>query len=382
MLQDSLTKALKSRGVSRRDFVKFCSSMVAMLALPPRYVSAVAKALSETTKPILVWLEFQDCAGNSESMLRSGDPTVTDFVLNLLSWEYHELIMAGAGRQAEDALERVVQEHKGEFIAVVEGAIPTADDGVYCTIAGKTALAIADHVCRNSAFNIAVGACAWDGGLVRSNPNPTGAIGLQEAVPGVKVLNLGGCPHNPANTAAVLVHYLTFHELPALDQYNRPLFAYGNIIHDQCERRAHYDAGRFVEEWGDEGHRKGYCLYKMGCKGPEATYNCPVVRWNGGTSWPVKSGHGCIACASYRFWDTKSPFYKRLPSVPGFPADVDAGTIGLVLTGGMAAGVTLHGIASMARAQIRPRGEEPAGGPTEIAKPSGLIEREGPPEKS
>jgi len=382
MLQDSLTKALKSRGVSRRDFVKFCSSMVAMLALPPRYVSAVAKALSETTKPILVWLEFQDCAGNSESMLRSGDPTVTDFVLNLLSWEYHELIMAGAGRQAEDALERVVQEHKGEFIAVVEGAIPTAADGVYCTIAGKTALSIADHVCRNSAFNIAVGACAWDGGLVRSNPNPTGAIGLQEAVPGVTVLNLGGCPHNPANTAAVLVHYLTFHELPALDQYNRPLFAYGNIIHDQCERRAHYDAGRFVEEWGDEGHRKGYCLYKMGCKGPEATYNCPTVRWNGGTSWPVKSGHGCIACASYRFWDTKSPFYKRLPSVPGFPADVDAGTIGLVLTGGMAAGVTLHGIASMARNQIRPRGEEPAGGPTEIAKPSGLIEREGPPEKS
>ena len=98
-------------------------------------------------------------------------------------------------------------------------------------------------------------------GLVRSNPNPTGAVGLQEAVPGLKVINLGGCPHNPANTAAGLTHYLTFHEMPALDQYNRPLFAYGNIIHDRCERRAHYDAGRFVEEWGDEGHQKGYCLY-------------------------------------------------------------------------------------------------------------------------
>ena len=143
------------------------------------------------------------------------------------------------------------------------------------------------------------------------------------------------------------MHYLTFHELPALDQYNRPLFAYGNIIHDQCERRAHYDAGRFVEEWGDEGHRKGYCLYKMGCKGPEATYNCPTVRWNDGTSWPVKSGHGCIACASHRFWDTKSPFYKRLPSVPGFGVDVDAGKLGLYLTAGMATAVGLHGIASM-----------------------------------
>ena len=94
-------------------------------------------------------------------------------------------------------------------------------------------------------------------------------------MPGIKVINMAGCPHNPANTAAVLVHYLTFNDLPALDQYNRPLFAYGRVIHDQCERRAHYDAGRFVTEWGDEGHRKGWCLYKMGCKGPEATFNCP-----------------------------------------------------------------------------------------------------------
>ncbi len=96
----------------------------------------------------------------------------------------------------------------------------------------------------------------------------------------------------------MLVHYLTFGEAPALDQYNRPLFAYGHLIHDQCERRAHFDAGRFVEKWGDEGHRNGWCLYKMGCKGPQATYNCPIVRWNDGTSWPIGAGHGCIACAS------------------------------------------------------------------------------------
>jgi hydrogenase small subunit len=379
---NSMPAALRARGVSRRDFAKFCSLMVATLALPPRYVAAVTKALTQAERPVLVWLEFQDCAGNSESMLRSSNPPVTEFVLDLLSWEYHELLMAGAGKQAEDALERVVREHPGEYIAVVEGAIPTADGGVYCTIGGRTALDIATRVCSSAAAVIAVGACAWDGGLVRSNPNPTGALGLQEAVPGLKrVINLGGCPHNPANTAAVLVHYLTFHEFPALDQYNRPLFAYGNIIHDQCERRAHYDAGRYVEEWGDEGHRKGYCLYKMGCKGPEATYNCPTVRWNDGTSWPVKAGHGCIACASHRFWDTKSPFYKRLPSVPGFPADVDAGTLGLWLTGGMAAGLGLHGIASAGRAQMRPTGEQPRGGPTEIARDGGLVEREGPPEK-
>ncbi len=351
-----LPAALQARGVSRREFVQFCSSMVATLALPPRYLGAVVKALTQASRPVLVWLEFQDCAGNTESMLRSSNPPVAEFVLDLLSWEYHETLMAGAGKQAEDALERVVREHAGEYIAVVEGAIPTADGGVYCTIGGKAALDIAKYVCSSAAANIAVGACAWDGGLVRSNPNPTGALGLQEAVPGLKnLINLGGCPHNPANTAAVLVHYLTFHDLPALDEYNRPLFAYGDIIHDQCERRAHYDAGRFVEEWGDEGHRKGYCLYKMGCKGPEATYNCPTVRWNGGTSWPVKSGHGCIACASHRFWDTKSPFYERLPSVPGFGVDVTAAEIGWVATAAVGAAMVAQVAGNLVRDKLRPK---------------------------
>jgi len=351
-----LRSALEARGISRRQFVKFCSTMVATLALPPSYLRAVVKALDQTTRPVLVWLEFQDCAGNSESMLRSGHPSVGDFVLELLSWEYHELIMAGAGKRAEDALERVLREHKGEYIAVIEGAIPMAEGGVHCTIGGKTALDIAQRVCANAAINIAVGACAWDGGLVRSSPNPTGAVGLQDAIPGIKhLVNLGGCPHNPANTAAVLVHYLTFHELPALDQYNRPLFAYGDIIHDQCERRAHYDAGRYVQEWGDEGHRKGWCLYKMGCKGPEANYNCPKVRWNDGTSWPVQAGHGCIACASPRFWDTKSPFYDRLPKVPGFGVDVLAEDIGWAGTAAVSAAMVAQVAGNIVRDKIRAR---------------------------
>ncbi|MFZ0739716.1 MAG: hypothetical protein WAM96_21655, partial [Candidatus Acidiferrales bacterium] len=173
----TLPAALRARGVSRREFVKFCNLMVATLALPPRYVGAVMKALAQANRPVLVWLEFQDCAGNTESMLRSSNPPVAEFVLDLLSWEYHETLMAGAGKQAEDALEHVVRDYAGEYIAVVEGAIPTADGGVYCTIGGKTALEIAKHVCSKAAANIAVGACAWDGGLVRSNPNPTGALG-------------------------------------------------------------------------------------------------------------------------------------------------------------------------------------------------------------
>ena len=327
--------------------------MVATLALPPRYLAQVVDAVGKSKKPVLVWMEFQDCAGNTESILRASHPTVLEVVLDLLSWEYHETIMAGAGKQAEAALQRVVKQEKGKYLAVVEGAIPLADGGVYCTIAGRTALDLAREVCGNAAASIAVGACAWDGGLVAAKPNPTGAVGLEEAVPGIKIINMPGCPQNPVNTVAVLVHYLTFGELPATDQYHRPLFAYGRLIHDQCERRAHYDAGRYVEEWGDEGHRRGWCLYKMGCKGPQGQFNCPNARWNDQTSWPVKAGHGCLACASYRFWDTKSPFYERLPQVPGFGVDVTAGKIGLAVTGAVAGATVVHGIASAVRDRTR-----------------------------
>ena len=367
----SVYNALKARGVSRRRFIEFCSAMVATLALPDRYLARVVEAVGKAKKPVLVWVQFQDCAGNSESILRASHPTVLEVVVDLLSWEYHEIIMAGAGKQAEAVLQRVVKEEKGKYLTVVEGAIPLADGGVYCTVAGRTAIDLAKEVCGNAAASIAVGACAWDGGLVAAHPNPTGAVGLQEAVPGINIINMPGCPQNPANTVAVLVHYLTFGALPATDQYHRPLFAYGRIIHDQCERRAHYDAGRYVEEWGDEGHRRGWCLYKMGCKGPVGSFNCPNARWNDQTSWPVKAGHGCLACASPRFWDTKSPFYERLPQVPGFGVDVSAGEIGLALTGAVAAGTIIHGIASAVRDRTRketPPPSTPQKGPSDTEK--------------
>jgi hydrogenase small subunit len=375
----SLQGRLAERGISRRQFLGFCSSLAATLALPAEAAAQIAQALEGVRRPVLVWLEFQDCAGNSESMLRASHPDIAQIVLDLFSWEYHETIMSAAGKQAEAALDDVVTREKGKFVVVVEGAIPTAYGGGACMIGGRSAMDIANRVCPNAALVIAVGSCAFDGGPQRSSPNPTGALSLSEAVPGVKVVNMSGCPHNAANTAALLAHWLTFHDVPALDRYNRPLFVHGSIIHDQCERRAHFDAGRFVERWDDEGARHGYCLYKMGCKGPMATFNCPTVRWNDATSWPVKSGHGCVACASYRFWDTASPFYERLPGVPGFGADVTAGEIGGLLTAAVGAGVLLHGIGSLARAKIRPAEEQGRIGTTEPGGPD-VEEPEKPPE--
>lgn len=356
---------LDERGVSRRAFLQFCGVMTATLALPMSYRTQIAEALGAVRRPVMIWREFQDCAGNSESLLRSAHPDVAEIVLETLSLNYHELIMAGAGEQAEEMSAQAVHELKGEYIAVIEGAIPTGDG--FCTIGGRSALEICREVVTNAKATLAIGACAWDGGLVQYGP--TGGQGVQDVVPGATVVNLGGCPHNPANTVAVLVHYLTFGEMPALDQYNRPLFAYGDLIHDQCERRAYYDAGLFVEAWGDEGHRNGYCLYKMGCKGPSATYNCPNVRWNDGTSWPVEAGHNCIACASHKFWENSSPFYEPLPKVPGFGADTSAATLGIIAVGGVAALSAGHGASKIIQSHIRPKipagAAEPDPGPTD-----------------
>jgi hydrogenase small subunit len=340
---------LARRGVSRRNFLGVCSVMATALALPKTVGAKIATAIKETDRPVLVWLEFQDCAGNTESFLRASRPAVADIVLDTLSVNYHETIMAAAGHQAEEALAATVRDYKGKYIAVVEGSIPTGADGAYCTIGGRSALQIAREVCGDAMMTIAVGTCATFGGLPAAAPNPTGALSVADAVPGVKnLVNLSACPMNVENLTALVVYYLTFKQLPALDRYRRPLYAYGKTIHDNCERRAHYNAGQYVEAWGDEGHRTGYCLYKMGCKGPVAFQNCPVVRWNEGTNWPIGCGHPCIGCSEPNFWDSMTPFYQHLDSVPGFQG-TSIDRVGLMATAGVAAAFATHGFISMAR---------------------------------
>jgi hydrogenase small subunit len=220
------------------------------------------------------------------------------------------------------------------------------DNGVYCCVGGRTAVDIAREVCGNAFATIAVGSCAAYGGIPAAAPNPTGAVGVKEAVPEATVINLPGCPLNPDNLTALVVHYLTFNKLPAVDSHGRPLFAYGKRIHDACERRPHFDAGQYVEEWGDHGHKKGYCLYKMGCKGPATWHNCPTQRYNMKTSWPVGAGHGCVGCSEPLFWDSMTPFYRRLPNVPGFGIESTADKIGAGLAVATAAAFAAHGVIS------------------------------------
>ncbi len=346
--------------LNRRGFLKGCTMAAAALGLSETMVPRLVEAASTAERPRVIWLHFQECTGCTESLLRASHPDIARLILDVISLDYHETVMAAAGHQAEHNLHETVDNHP--FILVVEGAIPTKDNGVYCKIAGKTALEILGEVAPKASAIITIGTCAAFGGVQAAAPNPTGAVGVQDLVSDKPIVNIPGCPPNPVSFLGTILHYLTFKKLPLLDNLNRPLFAYGRRIHDQCERRAHFDEGRFAEEFGDEFHQQGYCLYKVGCKGPETFSNCPVARFNDVGVWPVSVGHGCIGCTEPDFWDTMTPFYERLPKVkiPGTGIIEDADNIGKVLVGATAVGVGLHAAVGIGKSLIKGKGKQEA----------------------
>jgi hydrogenase small subunit len=355
---DFFRSELERRGITRRDFAKFCGTMAGILSLPAAAAAQIEDAILTRRKPALIWLEFQDCAGDTESLLRATSPTAAEAVLDVLSLDYHETIMAAAGHRAEQARENTMRELRGQYIAVVEGSIPTGANGAYCTIGGKSALQIAREVCGNALATINVGTCSCFGGLPAAYPNPTGALSTAEAVPdAATIINLPACPVNVENLTATLVHFLTYERWPDLDHLSRPLFAYGRTIHDNCERRAHYDSGQFARAWGDDGHRAGYCLYEMGCKGPVTYHNCPNIEWNGRTSWPVACGHPCIGCAEPDFWDRMTPFYTHIPGIPGLGPAASVDKVGALLAGGTAVAFGGHALVQLGLRKWRGRKE-------------------------
>lgn len=358
-MADTVNKTLVPR-LNRRGFLKGCTMAAAAMGLSDAMIPKLVEAASTAKRPPVVWLHFQECTGCTESLLRSSHPELGNLILDIISLDYHETIMAAAGHQAEENLHKCIEEHAGEFILVVEGAIPTAEDGIYCKIAGKTAVDILAEVAPKASAIIALGTCATFGGVQAAAPNPTGAVGVQDLVSGTPVVNIPGCPPNPVSFLGTILHYLTFKRLPALDSLGRPKFAYGRRIHDHCERRGHFDEGRFVEQFGDEAHKLGYCLYKVGCKGPETFSNCPTARFNDMNVWPVSVGHGCIGCTEPGFWDSMSPFYDRLPNVkiPGVGIVEEADSIGRKVLGVTAAALGVHAVVGVGKHLIKGKGKD------------------------
>ncbi|OGP58934.1 MAG: oxidoreductase, partial [Deltaproteobacteria bacterium RBG_13_49_15] len=286
--EKTLFKRLEQKGVSRRDFMRYCTYLTAAMGLSSSFVPKVAEVFAASkVRPPVVWLHFAECTGCSEAVLRSQYPYIDDLVLEVLSLEYHETVMAAAGQQAEDQLHATVKKYEGKYLCVVEGAIGTRFNGGYGKISGRTFMEIGKEVCSKAAAVICIGTCATFGGIQAAKPNPGGYKGVGEAL-GIKPVNISGCPPNPVNFVGTVVNYLLLGKLPELDNLGRPLFAYAKTIHDQCPRRSHFENNEFVTEFGSKEAAMGYCLYKMGCRGPETYNNCPIAKFNDGTSFPIE----------------------------------------------------------------------------------------------
>jgi len=346
-----LRQTIEEEGIDRREFMKWASATTAMLMLPASFTPLVAEAAVLTNRLPVIWIELSDCAGNSEALLRSDGPKIDEIVLDIISLEFHETLMAASGFQAEKQLEDAVETFKGKYLLVVEGAIPMGIDGHFGTI-GPKAETFKDHLLRlakDAAAVVAVGTCATYGGVPAAAPNPTDAVGVMNLVKNKPIINIPACPANPSNIVGVIIHYILTGQVPELDSLLRPKFAFGYRIHDNCERRAHFDAGEFVEEWGDEGAKNNFCLYKVGCKGPMTFNNCSIIRYNEGVNWPVGVGRGCIGCSEPDFWDKyayERPMANANIKAPtgGVEKTVDEFGLGLLTAAGV--GIAVHAAAS------------------------------------
>ena len=299
---DSIAARLERAGVSRRNFITFCGKLMVVAPvglaitnhLSPELVAA---EVGKAKRPSVIWLQMQDCTGCTETLLRTSQPDLADLILNVISLDYHETVMAASGHDAELALQDAMKQNDGKYVVVVEGAIPTKDEGKYLYLAGRPGIDVLKEVTGRAAAVISMGSCASWGGVASTGENPTGSTGVISLVKNKPVVNLPGCPPNPYVLLATVLEYARTGKVPALDEQNRPKFAYDRLIHDHCPRRPHFDAGRFATQFGDDNHRAGYCLYKLGCKGPVTHAACSTRHFNEVVdAWPIGIGHPCVGC--------------------------------------------------------------------------------------
>lgn len=356
---ETFYEVMRRQGITRRSFLKYCSLTAAALGLGPAYANKIAHAMETKPRTPVIWLHGMECTCCSEAFIRSAHPLAKDVVLSMISLDYHGTLMVSSGDAATSILHETVKKYKGQYILAVEGSAALNQEGMSCIIAGKPFNEELLEMAKHCKFIISWGSCASWGCVQAARPNPTQATPVHTFLAGKvdkPIIKVPGCPPIAEVMTGVITYALTFGKLPELDRQGRPKMFYSQRIHDKCYRRPHFDAGQFVEEWDDEGARKGFCLYKVGCKGP-TTYNaCSTIRWNEGTSFPIQAGHGCIGCSEEGFWD-KGSFYSRDIEINAFGIEARADDVGVAAVAVVGAAVVAHAAASAIKAAQK-KGDE------------------------
>jgi hydrogenase small subunit len=286
----------------------------------------------------VIYLQTAGCSGCAVSLLNTASPTIKNVLIDQIApgvhinLRFHPVIMAAAGELAIQALEDTAEQKKGEYVFVVDGAVPSDKGSVFGAVGERDGKPVTMQqrvieLSRDSLAVIALGTCAAFGGISAAAPNPTGARSVKAVLDenGISkpLINIPGCPPNPdwfvGTVAGVILNGLP--SADDLDDLLRPKAFYGKLIHENCPRRAYFDEGKFAKKFGDEG-----CLYELGCKGPITYADCPLRRWNSGTNWVIGAGAPCNGCTQPEFPDQTAPFYEKL-------VDVDLPTIGAYWAG-------------------------------------------------
>jgi hydrogenase small subunit len=275
--------------------------------------------MAETREMPVIWVQAATCSGCSVSVLNSAAPKITDLLLSEVipgrhvNLRFQATVMAGSGEPVVEVLDAAAKGDPGTYVLVVEGSIPTKDGGVYGTLGEAPMVDRVIPLAENAAAVIGLGTCASFGGIFAADPNPGGCVSvgdlLRERGIDTPLINVPGCPPHPdwfvGTVATILVGGL---EAVKVDELGRPVRFFGQLIHENCPRRAYFDEGKFAKHLSDEG-----CLYELGCKGTITHADCPLRRWNNGTNWVIGSGAPCNGCVEPEFPDLISPFYERLP---------------------------------------------------------------------
>ena len=350
---------LSERGVSRRDFMKLCGAVAVAAGFTELAAPQVAQALESSvigaTKGNLypvIWIEGASCTGCTESFAQADAPDPATVVLEMISLNYCETLSAAAGWSMEEAKEQTIE--AGNYILVYEGGVLKNWGGQALRVANETGTDILVHAAEKANAVVALGSCAVNGGWMAAHPNPSNALGVQqylkEAGVETPVINVPGCPANPEWLVAVLVDVVLMQQLPALNGEAKPSVIYDQTIHDNCQRRGHFENGEFVYEFGSPEEAMGYCLYPLGCRGPQTKSNCGIVRWNHRRSWCVEAGSPCIGCCEanpmnpgQNWVEVNTPFYKRHRDLRIGDFVFQPGTVALIVTAVVAGALVVHG---------------------------------------
>ena len=365
----SIYNVLEARGVSRRSFMKLCGSIAVAAGLSAAAAPRVALALETKLEgakdglfPVL-WIEGASCTGCTESFAQIETPDPGKVVLELIALNYSDVLCAGAGWSLEAAKKETIE--NGGYIVVYEGGITQGFDSNTLRVAMETGEEILVEAASNAAAVVALGSCAVNGGWMAAYPNSAKATGVQDILKqhgiATPVVNIPGCPANPEWLMAILTQVVLMADkvdekaaatLDYLDlnAEGKPAGIFGQTIHDNCERRGHFENGEFVYDFGSKEEALGYCLYPLGCKGPQTKANCGVTLWNNRRSWCIQGGSPCLGCCEANpndpgdnWVEVNTPFYERHRDLNIGGWFVQPTVIAGGLTALVAAALVIHG---------------------------------------